>query len=453
MRSIFAVACLGSLSFVPGAWAGSLDVELGKQMPAILESLRKGKVKNVGVMPFRVRVEGEASRFDAPMCGSLARRLENLLIIHNEPAEADALGVIRDIDRVARGASVGPWFTRPAERAKLFAVRYPLAWKANRQVKPDLFLTGELVLSKDRKRSTLTVESFDSESPKNLRTVATFRVPTDRGILRDLGLPFDLPEADRQALAGRKIVSVAVEDEKYVAAQAGGKENIGDPENIAGMVFRVLVAGKPAPFEKKGGNWVLVCPPADAKIEFKLINRARKKLAVAVRLNGVNTTDERRDEPEWCRKWLTVPRKGYIIEGFYLPGEKRAGLSPFKVLVGLEADAARQEFGDAAGWIDVEVYEEGNAPLETASLFTSRGLPPSKEKEARASYLALRSALLKSAKLKTQTVVKNDDGVVTKREIIVPDKDALRSIPRPDEEDFPNPRLLSRLTIRVIPNK
>ena len=100
----------------------------------------------------------------------------------------------------------------------------------------------------------------------------------------------------------------------------------------------------------------------------------------------------------------------------------------------------------------MDVYEEGNAPVETASLVTPRALPPSKEKEAKASYLALRSALLKSAKLKTQTVVKNDDGLVTKREIIVPDKDALRRVERPDEKEFPNPRLLSRLTIRVIPN-
>ena len=448
MRPILTLICLASL--VPSARAGSLDVELGKKMPSLLESLRKGKVKNVGVMPFRVHEEGESPRFDVPLCGSLAGRLESLLIIHNQPTEDAALGVIRDIARIAREASVGPWFAQPAERAKLFAVRYPLAWKADRQVKPDLFLTGRLVLAKDRKRATLTIESFDRDRPETLRTVATVHVPTDRALLRDLALPISLPEADRQALAARSNVSAAIEDEKYVAAS--GKEDIGDPRNVAGIVFEVLVDGEVVPCEKKSGRWVLPCPPPDAKVAFRLINRAGQKRAVAVRLNGVNTTDERRDEPELCRKWLTEPKKKYTIKGFFLPGEKGAGFSPFKVLVGPEADAARREYGDAAGWIDVDVYEEGNAPLETASLVTPRGLPPSKEKEARASYLALRSALLKSAKLKTQTVVKNDDGLVTKREIVVADKDALQRVERPDEKDFPNPRLLSRLTIRVIPN-
>ena len=101
----------------------------------------------------------------------------------------------------------------------------------------------------------------------------------------------------------------------------------------------------------------------------------------------------------------------------------------------------------------MDVYEEGDAPREMASLVSRRGLPPSKAKEARASYLALRSALLKSAKLETQNVVENDDGLATKREIIVPDLDAMRRIERPDEKDFPNSRLSCHLTIRVVPMK
>ena len=450
MRSILSLACLFAIASCPRARAGSLDEELVRQMPAIIETLKKDKVKNVGVMPFRVREEGK-DRLDTPMCRTLAERLENLFVVGGSPDESAAMGVIQGAGQVASRAKVGAWSV-PAERAKLFRLRYPLMWGESR-VEPDVFLTGTLELGKNGERTTLTIESFDRDQPSKLRTVATFRVPTDRSILRDLGHPIDLSDADRQALAGLSRASAELEDEKYVASHTNRKKAIGDPNDIAGIVFQVLVDGKPVPCEKRAGRWTLVCPSPEAKVTFRLINRAGKKRAVAVRLNGVNTTDERRDEPELCKKWLTEPKNRYTIDGFYLRGEKETKLSPFRILVGQEADAARREFRDAAGWIDVDVYEEGNAPVVTASLFAPRGLPPSKEKEARASYLALRSALLKSAKLKTQTVVKNDDGLLTKREIIVADKDALRDVEPPDEKDFPNPRLLSRLTIRVIPGK
>jgi len=90
-------------------------------------------------------------------------------------------------------------------------------------------------------------------------------------------------------------------------------------------------------------------------------------------------------------------------------------------------------------------------PRRAAS--SAGAFPPSKEKEARASYLALRSALLKSAKLKTQNVSTKVGDLVTTREIFVPDKKAARDFDPPSEEDFRNPRLVGRLTIQVVPAK
>ena len=450
MRMTLTLACLCSLCLVPESGAGTLDEELNKQMPVVMEALKKGKVTNVGVMRFRVHEEGKKPHFDAPACDSLAERVENLLVIHGGPSETPAVGVIRNAGRVAGRAMVGPWFSEPSEREKLFDMRYPLAW-GDRQVKPDLFLTGKLELSKDCDRATLTIESFDRERPEKLVTVATLHVATDRSILRDLGYDIGLRIADREALAGKPGVSAEQEDKFLIAAYNGRKGREGsDPNDIAGIVFQVLVNGKPVPCNKKDGGWVLVSPPSKAKIEFRLINRAGKRLAVAVRLNGLNTIDEQRDEPELCKKWITEPKKRYTIEGFHMLGEETTEISPFVVLVGADAKAARAEYRDAAGRIDLDVYEEGNAALAVASLVSSRGLPPSKEKEARGSYLALRSALLKSAKLKTLPV-KSDEDLVAKKEIIVADKDQLRLVRRPDEKDFPSPRLVSRLTIRVVP--
>lgn len=452
MRMTLFLACLSSLLLVPESWAGTLDAELIQQMPIVMEALKKAKITNVGVMKFRVHEAGKAPRFDAPMCGSLAERVENLLVIHCGPSKTPLMGILRDPGQVSGQAKVGPWFSEPAEREKLFEMRYPLAW-GDSQVKPDLFLTGKLELSKDRGRATLTIESFDRKQPKKLVTVATLHMATDRNILRELGYDIGLRPADRVALASHATVSTEEEDKRMIASYNERKDGEGaDPNNIAGIVFQVLVNDKPVPCKKKDGVWVLVSPPPKAKIVFRLVNRAGKKLAVAVRLNGLNTINEQRDEPEWCKKWITEPKYGYPIKGFYQVGEKTTELSPFVVLVGADAHAARAEYRDAAGRIDLDVYEEGDAALAMASPFSSKGLPPSKEKEARGSYLALRSALLKSAKLKTQ-LVKSDEELVAKKEIIVADKDQLRLVQRPDEKEFPNPRLLSRLTIRVIPDR
>jgi hypothetical protein len=74
-------------------------------------------------------------------------------------------------------------------------------------------------------------------------------------------------------------------------------------------------------------------------------------------------------------------------------------------------------------------------------------LPPSKEKKARESYVSLRSALIKSARLKTTQVVK--------REVIVPDPTAQ---PQPTTGkvtlvDFDKPMLVAHLAIKVVPNE
>ena len=55
MRMTLILACLSSLLPVPESWAGTLDDELIKQMPIVMEALKKAKITNVGVMKFRDR--------------------------------------------------------------------------------------------------------------------------------------------------------------------------------------------------------------------------------------------------------------------------------------------------------------------------------------------------------------------------------------------------------------
>src|SRR5262249_11794830 len=139
-----------------------------------------------------------------------------------------------------------------------------------------------------------------------------------------------------------------------------------------------------------------------------------RPLAVVLRINGVNTRNEQHDEPETASKWLLQPGKTTLVKGFY-HGEKLK--KPFENLL----DAGTP---DRTGIVEIAVFEKGEK-REEEMLYNPRALPPTQEKQARSSYLGLRSALLKSSKLKTTTVVlkgKGEGDLTVKRELIVPDE-------------------------------
>ncbi len=496
--------------------ADRLDGQLQQRMSELVEKLR-AKYKNVGVLRFRVQEGGRKESYDSPLSARMAERLETLLITHNAAAEADALGVIHDAGAAAAAKKVGAWHTSPKARAKLFAYTYPLAW-GRKQVSPDAFLTGKVTLSPDRKKTTVALECFDKDAPNSTTTLGTLDLDTDRFILRDLGYGFVVSRAGKGKLTTSRSTkdedpfileevnkSNPTEDGKG-AAPPVARDGAADPDNIGGIAVEILVNGKPASIRPAGTagdaiRWQVECPPPSAKVAIRLKNMlTEKRLGVVLRLNGVSTLNEQRDDPESAYKWVVNPRRAKKVEGFYLldtesvkhesateprglkvkkkpdeaappAGETKQEegaketvkaddgdaprpasgprLKAFKVLVGEAAKAA--ELGEKAGHIDIDVFEEGSAKEDDEALISTKGLPPSKEKLARSSYLGLRSALLKSSKLKTE-VVKLDErgGLTTKKEVIVPDKEALVSNAKVTVTDLANPRLVARLTIKVI---
>lgn len=116
---------------------------------------------------------------------------------------------------------------------------------------------------------------------------------------------------------------------------------------------------------------------------------------------------------------------------------------PFKVLVGQEAAAMKAQLGDKYGLIEIDVYAEGKTDDEDLQV-SAKGLPPAKDKAARGSYKALRTALLKSARLKTQTVVR--------KEVIVPDEKAAGTTSGIKQVDFTG-YVVGHLAIRVLPRE
>src|SRR5262249_59889207 len=89
------------------ARADLLDLKLNDAMPDVVAQLKKKGYKNVGTLRFQVKRAGKPASYGLPLSGSLATRVENLLVIHGGPKEKEALGVINDASKVARAKKVG----------------------------------------------------------------------------------------------------------------------------------------------------------------------------------------------------------------------------------------------------------------------------------------------------------------------------------------------------------
>jgi hypothetical protein len=491
------------------ARADRLDNRLNTEMPAIVKSLKEKGYKNVGVLRFRVQ-RGEAkATFDPPLSGNLPTRVENFLVIHGGPVEKTALGVIHDAGPTAAKANISKWYSSPGDRRKLFDVNYRLAWGRDK-VKPDVFLCGDVKVSKDVRKTTVTLKYFDKKNPTRLVELNSFTMNTDRDVLRDLGFSFGLSDKARVLMRGKRPSSSQADElvfeqmPKQPSIQPEKAKNddpknddpkpddpkpapqklekvVVTPSNIGGVEVQMVVDGKSPEFRESSTEgdairWQIESPPQGAAVAFRLRNTSAKQLGVVLRLNGVSTIGEQKDEPERSRKWVIDPGKSYLVRGFYIvpeteargkkvkkrgdddgptpdenppkekPEGKQAKYLPFKVLVGDEAKAAKEELSDKAGLIEVDVFEQGAE--EQDMMVSGKGMPRSKEQKARESYVSLRSALLKAARLKTVDAPAGPS--VVKREIIVVDKSATVEAPALKVVAFDNPTLVAHIAIKVV---
>jgi hypothetical protein len=267
------------------------------------------------------------------------------------------------------------------------------------------------------------------------------------------------------------------------------------PSNIAGIEFRMLVDNvgqevRPGAGQDGAAHWQVDCPAPGKPVVIALKNTTDKRLGVVFRVNGLNTVNQQKDAPESCKKWVIPPYKTYFIKGFYMSdgdsednapvsrgkkAAKRGGdedddgpkntegqkqddkpaggkdlrvttILPFKVLVGEEANALKAEYGEKYGLLEVDVFAEGGETATDDTLqVSSKGLPPSKEKLARSSHKALRTALLKSSKLRTET------NRVTKRSVLVPDPEKAVKVTGLTKVDFSG-HPVGHLAIKIVPS-
>jgi hypothetical protein len=480
-RVLLAALATG-LFFVGGARADRLDAEMNKKMPEMVEQLKKA-YKNVGVLRFRVQDAGQKESFHSPLSGRMAERLETLLILHAGETEAKAIGVLRDTGLTASKAKISDWNGSAADRKKLFAQTYPMAW-GTKTAKPDVFLTGKVELNKDRSKTTVTVEYFDKNEPGKVKQLARFTETTSVYVLRDIGHGFVLSRSAKntvkvmkrnqtqnasrfaiQAVNQNEPVDQTDPNQKAAAGKAQTQPQV-SPKNIGGIEFQMLVnkdqvSYRPAGSQDDAKHWEVESPAQGSKVAFRLKNTTDKWLGVALRLNGFNTINERTGDAATSQKWMVPAGKSFLIQGFYEHPQPQDGspmFKPFKVLVGQEAQQFQsEEMGEKKGLIEIDVFEEGaqGGGGDEAEMFvTPRGLPPSAMKKERATFQGLKSALLKNAKLKTQTVSVREGSLVVKRELIVPDTDAIADAGKSLQvKELPNPMPVGGLSIKVLPGK
>jgi len=510
-----ALAALALGVLIPGlARADQLGKKLNEEMPEVMKYLKSKGYKNVGVLRFQAQKGKNKPRFDnAPLNGSMATRLETLMVIHGGPKEADALGVIQDAGRAAAKQKVGSWHASAAQRKKLFEGNYPLAW-GKKQVKANAFLTGLVKITPDHKKATVEIVCFDAKQPSTNRLVRRFDVPADRNLIREFGYSYALLPAQRKVLS-RSLKRQGAQVDKFVvdAVQQGEGKSDGEeekpddkkpddkndnpaqptPSNVSGVVVKMVVDGKDqeirsAATEGDGPRWQVESPPPGKPVAITLKNTTDKRMGVVLKLNGVSTIDQQTESSENCRKWVIPAGQTYTVKGFYVfssdkgddgpkndeegddkKGQKQQGqkgqkqngqkqngqkgqkpavkttLLPFKVLVGAEAKTVKDELGDKFGLIEIDVFAEGEVQENNDTLVVSaKGLPPAKEKSSRGSYKALRTALLKNAKLKTT--------LVAKREVIVPDKQAIQPTGPINVVDFTG-YAVGHLVVKVVPKE
>jgi hypothetical protein len=334
----------------PLARADHIDVELKRQSRPILRDLRKQGYKNVGVLKFQVQMPGRQPSYNVGLLNTnMVGRLENILILYNN--DTPAIGVTREAGRVA-ARKRGSRLSTAAGRSALFKDTYPLAWGSKR-VSVDAFLTGVIKPSRDMKTTTVTIQAFDRKEPAKLRQVVSFTVPMDRSILTDLGQSF--------VVAQRSLTGGLAAQEAEAIRSARARDDKNDPPGQDLVELKILYNGQPVEIRQdpnSPGEQQVDEPKEGTTVSFTLRNKSDKRIGVALRVNGQNTTveDEKELQVEQYTRWILEPGKEYPIQGFY--NADGNGYKEFKVLSDEDSKQV-QVSAEVKGLIQVDVFVEG----------------------------------------------------------------------------------------------
>jgi len=359
-RAAFMALAVLAAPGASAARADNIDEELMRRATAIMKDLQDKHYKNVGVLKFRVQKGEKESSFNVGMLNAnMAMRLETALVLVN--SEKSPIGITRDASTVVALKNKKANYLTAADRPAMFENTFPLAWGKDK-VSVDAFLTGQVKVNASTRKTTVIIEVFDKQAPE-LREVANFTVPTDRSILSDTSESFSLVMRDIARKRGEDLEDEAARDAE---ARDKGKRVTPAEDTIEGLLdVEIYYNGEKAdvtPDRNDKGEKRVAEPREGQKVHFVLRNKTNEKLAVVLRINGLNTLSKEGPEKQVNQytKWVLEPKKEYAIRGFY---PEKGGVELFKVV---PPSALGDLHADKLGLIELDVFREAGPDVEEA---------------------------------------------------------------------------------------
>jgi hypothetical protein len=392
-----------------------------------LKSCRERGYKNIGVLKFRVKVgKEEPSLTVEPLCSNLAERLENLLIVLNNPKEP--LGILHAPGEVASAKDTRSTYRTAEGRKQLLSHTYPLAWGKDK-VKADAFLTGLVEIQADLRKALVTLEVFDRD--KGPEKLLTFSVEVDRAILADLGLHFALDLPDLKRATPSKL------DQRAIARAVAKLRELDTRSRLprGGLVQLTFVVGDKVqeirPSERRGGEGLVRAPEAGQQLVVKVKNVSKQRLGLVLKVAGRSTVDEEIEVGFHCKKWLLDPGNEYTLKGYYMTDSRSE--RQFKA----PDWSARSELAVAADdLIEVAVFVSGKME-DVPSRISLRGLSPRAKKARSLKDLQKRLMARTGLKRTLKGIIVADDTPVEPAKI--------------SREAMPNPTFLEYRRVRLEP--
>jgi hypothetical protein len=353
------------------AGAGTLNEELLRSAPRVLDYLKAHGFKTVGVLKFRVQdAQGSVSDRVGPLNLNLATRLELALVLTTDIQ--NPLNVIRDASSVAARLP-GVNHLTPDGRRALFDGRYRLAW-GDTEMAADAFLTGVVAVGPDLHELTVAILGFGRESTV-LEPIVRFTAALDPPVLVDLGESFltrGMFDGGRIAQAPAQVIDSAVR-----VREGAQTHPLFDPS--APVTLEILYDDRPVALETRDGT-AFVREPREGQAVTMVL---RKRDATAIRygvvlaVNGENTLFKERTSPLTSSKWVLSPEVPEIRVRGYQSKEREA--EAFRILSPKDSKRDLVSYGPDAGTIQLVVFREEPTPGRST---TSSELEPSQAPEA-----------------------------------------------------------------------
>lgn len=355
---------------VTPAFSTTIQEELQRRAPEIIDFLVRKNLKTIGVLKFRVQPPGGAVTDKAGTINSmLADRFEVALILANPFDEQLQLNIIRDANSQLASNPRAHHLSKEG-RLQFFGAEYQPAW-GKKLLDADAFLTGIVQVHENRKNATVGILYFDKTGERLERIGDPFEVTLDASATAELGESFVLRGAFDEGKTALTNDPAQLQTLVVEAAKRVRQQDAPFPIDDAKSPVRLEVRydGKPVQIVLKDGQAFLPEPQSGQRVEI-VINRtpaANGTLGVVVKVNGENTLYRQTSRDIECAKWLlTENHTQTTIKGFQLRDSNR--IERFVVLSEQDSAERAMDYGHHVGQIQMVVFKErSNAKIPRVS--------------------------------------------------------------------------------------